>query len=197
MDDDEEVFGGALCGDGFEPFQAGFIVGIEEGELGLAVGECVVRLGVGGGGVEAAGLLGHEREEDFVEGFLGTVAGDIVIAFGEDEGDAEICLGDEGECFTVLAGGEFGGAAEAFDEIADLEDECGWGGGVAQGGDLFLHGGKHAGHDFAGEARVVLDLAEVAAVVGVEPLHVVMREAVVVEIAEEDEGVGFGTLCGV
>lgn len=119
-----------------------------------------------------------------------------MIAFGEEEGDAELRLGDEGEGFAVLTGGEFGGAAEAFDEIADLEDEGGWGGGGAQGGDALLERGEHAGHDFGGEAGVVLDLAEVAAVMGVEPFHVVVGEAVVVEIAEEDEGEGFGAFCG-
>lgn len=196
VDDDEEVFGGAFGGDGFEPFEAGFVVGIEESELGVAMGHGMICLGVGGAGIELAGLLGHEGEEDFVEGFLGAVAGDVVVAFGEDKGDAELCLGDEGEGFAVLAGGKFGGAAEAFDEVAYLENEGGRGGGVAQGGDALFERGEHAGHDLGGETGVVIDLAEVAAVVGVEPLHVVVREAVVVEVAEEDEGEGLGGVCG-
>lgn len=156
----------------------------------------MIGLGVGGGGIELACLLAHEGEEDFVEGFFGTVAGDIVIAFGEDEGDAEVCLRDEGEGFAVLASGELCISAEAFDEIADLEHEGGWCSRVAEGGDLLLDGGKHAGHDLGGETGVVLNLAEVAAVVGGEPFHVVMGEAVVVEVSEEDEGEGFGTLGG-
>lgn len=49
MNDDEEMLRGAFGGDGFEPFEAGFVVGIEEGELGLAEGEGVIGLSVRGG----------------------------------------------------------------------------------------------------------------------------------------------------
>lgn len=43
---------------------------------------------------------------------------------------------------------------------------------------------------------VVLDLAEVACVVVLQPLHVVVGEAVVVEVSEEDEGEGLCGGCG-
>lgn len=41
-----------------------------------------------------------------------------------------------------------------------------------------------------------MDLAEVACVVVLQPLHVVVGEAVVVEVSEEDEGEGLCGGCG-
>lgn len=89
IDDGEKVFRGAAGDGGLEPVEAFPIVGVEEGELGGASAH-----GVAGAANfvrcwrDGAGLLREKRMEAIRKGGRCAVAGDGVVAFGEDERDA-------------------------------------------------------------------------------------------------------------
>jgi hypothetical protein len=52
-----------------------------------------------------------------------TRPGDVVIALGEEQWDAKLCLAHEVQCFRVLTHRKFLVATEAFHQVTRLEHE--------------------------------------------------------------------------